>query len=289
MRVIRGVASGLTTLLLVAGLTACGSSSDGTATGDKTGSPSGTSTSTPSTSSSAAASGQVGQALLASMTAAMTRARTVSVGFTTVTASQQTTGRGMLRFGKTDYAAAMNMTLPSLGRVRVVVQPKALYMRLPAAAGLPAGKPWIKIQAGSNDPLSKALGPVMDTLQQSFDPDRNLRALTVIPKMTAEGTETLDGVQTKKYTGTVDLSEASAKATGTLAEQFRALVAAGTTTIDYTIWVDGKSLPRKFQTVTATEHGRVTSTATYHDWGKPVTIKVPPPRQITTGAMLGGS
>ena len=171
----------------------------------------------------------------------------------------------------------------------LVVLPKALYMRLPAATGLPAGKPWIKIQAGSNDPLSKALGPVMDKLQQSFDPDRNLRALTVIPKMTAAGTEALDGVQTRKYTGTFDLSEAAANATGPLAEQFRALVDAGTTTMDYAIWVDGKNLPRKFQTVTATAHGKVTSTVTYRDWGKPVTIKVPPSRQITTGAMLGGS
>ena len=284
MRPPPGVVSGFTALLLVAGITACGSSSDPTATGAKTGSSSGT-----STSSSAADSGQGGSALFASMAAAMATAKTVSVGFTTVTAAQQTTGRGSLRFGKTDYAAEMSMALPSLGKVRVVVQPKVLYMRLPAAASLPAGRPWIKIQASSNDPLSKALGPVMDKLQQSFDPGRNLRALTVIPKLTAAGTEALDGVQTRKYTATVDLSDAAAKATGPLAEQFRTLVAGGMTTMDYTLWVDGKNLPRKFQTVTATAHGKVTATVTYRDWGKPVTIKVPPARQIASSATLGGS
>jgi hypothetical protein len=284
MRPLRGAASGFTALLLVAGITACGSSSDPTATGAKTGSSSAT-----STSSSAADSGQGGSALFASMTAAMAKAKTVSVGFTTVTAAQQTTGRGSLRFGKTDYAAEMSMALPSLGKVRVVVQPKVLYMRLPAAAGLPAGRPWIKIQASSNDPLSKALGPVMDKLQQSFDPGRNLRALTVIPKLTAAGTEALDGVQTRKYTATVDLSEAAAKATGPLAEQFRTLVAGGMTKMDYTLWVDGKNLPRRFQTVTATANGKVTATVTYRDWGKPVTIKVPPARQIANSATLGGS
>lgn len=294
MRNLRGAASGLTVLILLVGITACGSSSDGTATGAKTGSPSGTSTSTPSTStpstsSSAAASGQVGRVLFASMTTAMAQAKTVSIGFSTATTAQQTTGRGSLRFGKTDYAVDMTVNLPSLGQARVVAVPKALYMRLPAASGLPAGRPWIKIQASSNDPLSKALGPVMDQLQQSFDPDRNMRALTVIPKLTAAGAEALDGVQTRKYTATVDLAKAAAKATGPLAEQFLALVAGGMTTMDYTLWVDGKNLPRKFQTVTATAHGKGTTTVTYRDWGKSVTIKVPPARQITSSAMLGGS
>jgi hypothetical protein len=289
MRPLRGVASGVTVLLLAGGLTACGSSSDGTATGAKIGSPSGKSTSTASTSSSAAASGQAGRALFASMTAAIAKAKTVSIGFSTVTAAQQITGRGSMRFDKTNYAVDLAVTLPNLGRARVIVVPKALYMRLPAATGLPAGRPWVKIQASSNDPLSKALAPLMDQMQQSFDPDRNLRALTVIPKLTAAGSEVLDGVQSKKYTATVDLAEAAAKATGPLAEQFRALVAGGMKTMDYTLWVDGKNLPRKFQAVTATAHGDVTVSATYRDWGKPVTIKAPPARRITTSAMLGGS
>jgi hypothetical protein len=70
--------------------------------------------------------------------------------------------------------------------------------------------------------------------------------------------------------------------TGVLADQYRAMVTQGVKTLNYSIWVDDDTLPRKFSTVVPTKQGDVTASGTYRDWGKPVSIKAPPKSQLTS-------
>jgi hypothetical protein len=255
-------------LLLVAGLVGCGSSDGGTVA---------TRSTSPSAPASTGATGPTGQAVFASMTTAMAKARTATVAFSSSVAGQRIEGTGGFRFAATDVAAAMTVTVPGLGKVRVILLPQAFYLRLPASAGLSSGKPWLKIStdAARNDPGSAAFGPLMDQLRQSFDPQGNLGILEATTNLKAAGTERVDGVPTTKYTATVDLAEAG--------DQYRALVGQGVTKLDYSIWVDRDDLPRKFSTVVPTPQGDVTASGTYRDWGKPVHIAAPPAGQVASG------
>jgi hypothetical protein len=267
-------------LLLVAGLTGCGSDDGGTVA------TSGATRSTP-TSASASATGQTGAALFASMTAAMAQAKSATMTFSSSVAGQQIHGSGGFRFATGDVAADVAVAVPGQGTVRVILLPKAFYLRLPASAGLPPGKPWLKVgttRASGSDPLAAAFGPLVEALKASFDPQSNLGLLTATTSVTATGTDRVEGVPTTKYTAVVDLAKAAEVAKGPLADQYRTMVGSGVTKLDYSIWVDHEDLPRQFSTVLPTAQGKVTASGTYRDWGTPVHIAAPPASQVASGA-----
>ena len=152
-----------------------------------------------------------------------------------------------------------------------------------------AGKSWLEIRTdgkGGKNPLATSLAPMMDQLRQGFDPQTNLGILQATTTVKSAGTEQIDGAQTTKYTATIDLAKAADIAKGPLAEQYRTLVSSGVKSMDYSIWVDGDNLPRKFSTVVPTTQGSVTATGTYRDWGKPITIKAPPASHIAATPVL---
>jgi hypothetical protein len=164
--------------------------------------------------------------------------------------------------------------------------PTDFYLKLPAGAGVPAGK-WVRVTAaGANDPLSRTFGPLVQQLQQSFDPASNLGVLKATTTIAPAGKEAVDGVPTTKYTATVDLAKAASVSTRTLAQQYSTLVQNGVKTLRYSIWVDHDQLPRRFATVVPTPQGNVTATGTYRDWGKPVTVAAPPAGQVVTPDQL---
>ncbi|MGZ4451956.1 MAG: hypothetical protein ACXVWX_03385 [Nocardioides sp.] len=272
--------SGLSALLLALSLAACGSS----------GTEAQPAASRTASSTAAPSQSQTGQALFASMTTAMAKAHTAKVTFSSAIAQQRVTGAGSFRFSDKDLAAAMTVRVPGQGTVRVVLLPSAFYVRLPASSGIAAGRPWLEIARGTGgDAASKAFGPLMDQLKQSFDPQGNLGVLRATTSIKPSGTERIGGVPTTKYVAVVDLAKASRLAAGSLAEQYRTLLQSGVTTVRYSIWVDGDQLPRRFRTVVPMPQGDVTATGTYTDWGKPVRIQAPPAGQVTTTGGLTGA
>jgi hypothetical protein len=291
MRIGRAVAPVLTAALLIAGVTACGGASDGKSAVSRTTSTSPTTSPSATSATPTADSANAGQALFVTMAAAMAKAKTAHAGFTSTIAGRSLTGRGSFRWGKTDFAVDLTMDLAGMGKVRMIALPSALYLRLPASAQLPSGKAWLKIKAdgSGNDPISKALAPALAQMQESFDPQSNLVLLKAMPAMKAAGRESIEGARTTKYKATLDLAKAAAVVgKGALAKQFRTLTAAGIKTMDYTIWVDGQGLPRQFKTIVLTAQGKVTQTFNYRDWGRPLTIKAPPARQVAGANSLSG-
>jgi hypothetical protein len=270
-------------LLLVGGLVACGSP-DGTTAGAKA-------TSRTSPSPSAVAASTTGPALFTSMTTAMARAKTATVSFTSKISGQQLRGHGAFRFTKTNFAADMSVALPGLGNGRVILLPKAFYLRLADGAGLTTGKPWLEIKTDGrgDNPLATSLGPVLDQLRQAFDPQSDLGMLAAATTVKRAGTEQIDGVRATKYTATVDLAKAAQVAKGALADRYRAMVSSGVKTLDYSLWVGRDNLPRRFVTVVPTAQGDVSASGTYRDWGKALVIKAPPASQIAATPVLPGS
>lgn len=270
----RAALSVLSAVLLVGGLAACGSS-------DTVAAP---------VTSPASPQPRSGQALFASMTAAMAEVETARVTFSSSIGQRQVTGTGAFRFGDARSAADLTVTVPGQGRVRVVLLPKAFYLKLPASAGVPTTRPWLRVADGARaDAFSKAFGPLVDQLRQSFDPESNLGVLKATTSIRASGREVVGGVKTTKYTATVDLAKAEQVAKGSLEAQYKTLVQSGVKTMTYSLWVDGDQLPRKFTAAVTTPQGDLTASGTYSDWGKPVSIQAPLASQLTSSDALAGA
>jgi hypothetical protein len=273
---VRRLVPAVAVFALALGLTACGSSGGSTTADDSAGSGSGTAVSHVTKT----------HALFADMTEAMGQATSAKVRFTSAALTQQVTGTGTFRFGRAP-AADLSVTVAGQGLIHIVVLPKAFYLKLPRTTpGLAPGKSWIKISSGGDDALSAAFGPMLDQFRQSLDPKSSADMLSSTAAVTRVGPQVVGGVATTKYTATVDLAKVAKAVGGSLATQYKGLRTSQTTTLDYTLWVDAKSLPRKFSTTIETPQGDVTATGTYSDWGAPVTVTPPKPSEIADSSGL---
>lgn len=201
------------------------------------------------------------------------------------------------------HSATMTMDMSSLGQLagtgagargdwkgEVIVDganPKAVveYMRLPAFSKLlPGAKPWLKLDLNE---LGKAQGVDFSQLLQSAggqDPTQALQMLRSVGDVKEAGKEQLDGVDTTRYSGTLDPRKLAGKlASGGFGKIFKRM---GTKRIPVTVWVDGdgyirkldESLTAQLPSVGAMDVRIVT---TMSDFGTAVDVTPPPADQTT--------
>jgi hypothetical protein len=282
MRHRRGVASGVTALLLLAGITGC-EKSDFTLSGP-------TATSTPD-----AAAEATRQELSNSVASGISSARTTSITFlqTGGGASQSWEGDCRLSARAADgpaVSADVTGVVPGLGEVRIVLLPGASYVRMPESYGLPRGKPWLKITIearDSDDALTTSLRPSLAAMRGLVDPRFGLAMLDSAVTVKAVGKDHLDIVDTTKYLATIDVAR-NADAEGAAGEAARDLLHQGVKTLKAYLWVTSSGLPHQLSVVTPLPKGAVTRVFTYQQWGKIVVIKAPPLSHIATPGLVRG-
>jgi hypothetical protein len=262
---------------LAAGLTACGGSSAPASAGSpKAASSSGATSSAadPSSSTSAAAVDTPSVAELSSRMAAAARAKsTARLVSSSGAAGAKTTGA--IRFGakSVDFSA----TTAAAGRtVKMVFVGGAAYMNVGEAY---QGKHWLRIAPGGSDPLSKALSPILTQLSTSLDPKNQLAAAEGAKITSATRTE-LGGVPATRYTlvstekalrAQLDKLAGTPELRKTLAAQVKG--AHG----ESVLWLDADDLPLRVDSkVVGGSAPATTTSVTYSDWGKPVSISAPP-------------
>ena len=270
-------------LAAVLTLAACGGgSSDETTGANATATPSVETTEQPATSGDAAE-------LFAAIQAAQQEKQTVVATMVTDAAGMSITGGGSLRFADS-VAADMTIEVPldasgQPQQMRIVILDGSVYLQIPGLSDSIPGKSWIAASADGTDPFSQAMAPVLDQLSSSLDP--SLEMYSHGAQLTESGTETVDGVETTKYVGSVDLEAALAELDGSLAESAQTLIDAGSSNLNFTVWVDAESLLRKFESVTEIAGQSATTTVTYSKWGEPVDIAAPPADQVADSSALG--
>jgi len=205
-------------------------------------------------------------------------------------AGQTLKGDGAFRIAGTDAAVKMKMNMGQIGEMEMVIVDKAFYMKLPASlagqGGLSSDKPWIKISADGTDPMSKALGPMLEQMGQNFDVTKQMQQLKDAGEITKTAKETLDGQETTHYWIKIDMLKAIA-ATQTDPQMKKAAEdaakKAGSTTAEMEMWVTADNLPAQIKMNMAAAQGQTVSmTAKYSDWGQPVEISAPPADQVGT-------
>jgi hypothetical protein len=226
---------------------------------------------------------------LASAVKSNSKATSAKIAMEGSAAGQTLKGDGAFRVNGTDAAVKMKMNMGQLGEMEMVIVDKAFYMKLPASlagqGGFSADKPWIKISADGTDPMSKALGPMLEQMGQNFDVTKQMQQLKDAGEITKTAKETLDGQETTHYWIKIDMLKAIA-ATQTDPQLKKAAEDAatksGNTTAEMEMWVTTDNLPAQIKMNMAAQGQTVSMTAKYTDWGKPVEITAPPADQVGT-------
>lgn len=167
------------------------------------------------------------------------------------------------------------------GGMQEILIGDAIYMKMPALSQMTGGKPWIKIslkQVGQKAGIS--IDQLLQQAQQQ-NPVEQTKMFTASKDVKKVGTETIDGVQTTHYSGTLTPSEAAAKLSPKLRAQYNKLyqqVGARATAFD--VWVDNDSLPRKMVMKMTMKNGTMTYSMLYKDYGQPVSISAPPASEV---------
>lgn len=213
----------------------------------------------------------------------------------TVVSGQPTNLKGDLAF-QLKPKPAMKFDVPSIttggktteGFHEVLVD-NTIYMKIPALAKQ-AGKPWVSF---SLDQLGKATGidvKAMEDQGHQADPALNAKMLTASKDVHSVGKETVDGVSTTHYQGSIALSEALSKLSADQKDQAQKIFgAAGLEKLNFGTWIDGQRLPRKM-TLSTPEGAKLQfkTTMDYTGFNTPVSIKAPAQSQVADGMKLKG-
>lgn len=190
-------------------------------------------------------------------------------------------GRMTLDMSQLSQAQGPQGTAINFGYATFVLDGSDLYLRIPL---LRAGgfKPWIKIdlkrsgQAGGID-FNSFL-----RFGAGGDPTKQVQVLRGLGKLHKEGTETVRGVKTTHYSGTIDLNKVPGG---------RQLArTAGSSSIPVDVWVDENGLVRRERwsekLTLGTARTKIDTTMDLYDFGAPVVAVIPPAQDVTdlTGA-----
>ncbi|GAA4076746.1 LppX_LprAFG lipoprotein [Actinomadura miaoliensis] len=157
-----------------------------------------------------------------------------------------------------------------------------LYAKLPQLARFAAnGKPWVKVdvaQVGRQTGFDVA-GLVEQV--QKVNPAEQTKMFTASKDVRRVGEETVDGVRTVHYTGTVTVQEALNRLDPEVRQRVSRWFPQGASgeKISFDLWTDGDQLPRKIVSKgTGGDTGSVT--VRYSDYGKSFSVNPPPADQV---------
>jgi hypothetical protein len=197
---------------------------------------------------------------------------------------------GTARF-RTKPSTAFTMTIDKMtvgGRslptssIQMIYLDKVIYVKMPQLTQASStAKPWVKVdltQAGQQAGLN--LDSLLNSSKQA-DPAEQTKMFTASKDVREVGKETIDGVKTTHYTGSITVAEAMGKLDAQTRQQLQKIYnQIGATKINFDLWADSQQLPRKLSTKVNVQQGTMTSTIVYRDYGKPVSVSAPPADQV---------
>ncbi|MFI0454221.1 hypothetical protein [Actinomadura sp. 6N118] len=171
----------------------------------------------------------------------------------------------------------------------------ALYAKVPQLARFVAnGKPWVKIDVNK---LGQSAGFDVKSLidqVQKVSPAEQTKMFTGSKDVRRVGQESVDGVKTTHYSGTVTVQDALNRLDAQTRQKVQNWFPKGAPTekINFDLWTDKDGLPRKLESKGGTGKDSGTVTVLYSDYGKKVSVNPPPADQtgeLSLNGLLGGT
>ncbi|WP_234438577.1 LppX_LprAFG lipoprotein [Streptomyces sp. NRRL S-340] len=190
---------------------------------------------------------------------------------------------------KPTVSMSMKMTMaeqPSAGTVEIRLVDKAMYLNGGAeAAKEMGGKSWLKFDLSQTD-----AGKQMDQMgaaQADQNPATESTFLTAAKDLRKVGSESVDGVATTHYSGTVALADLvkaqkgespqTAETRQKSLEQYKKM---GLDKVTMDAWIDGQNHTKQFRMRGDAAKGPLDMTITFLDTNKPVKVSAPPAGQV---------
>jgi hypothetical protein len=170
------------------------------------------------------------------------------------------------------------------GKLEAISDGNTIYTKLPLASDqLPNGKAWLKLDT---ERLAKQQGNNIGAVQQSdqTDPTQMLHYLETAGSVTKVVTDTVRGVQTTHYRGSIDPRKQLNQASGERRKALEQLIRlTGSGEMPYEAWIDHDGLLRKLTIESKSPKLRssVRMTMELFDYGVKVDIPLPPADQVT--------
>ncbi|MCT9084070.1 LppX_LprAFG lipoprotein [Streptomyces fulvoviolaceus] len=193
---------------------------------------------------------------------------------------------------RTEPTVAMSMKMTALdqgadGTVEIRLVDKAMYMGGNAEMAKEMnGKTWLKFDMSTLGEDGLGEGSGIDQADQN--PATESTFLTGAEDVKKVGTETVDGVKTTHYSGTVTLDtlrdsfkdedKATREKREKSVKQYEKL---GIDKLAMDMWVDGDDHTKQFRMKGDATKGTLDMTITFLDYNKPVTITAPPAKDTT--------
>jgi hypothetical protein len=188
---------------------------------------------------------------------------------------------------RTKPTVAMSMKMTALdqgadGTAEIRLVDKAMYIGGGAAAAKEMdGKSWIKFDLSAMG--EEGLGEAPGAAQADQNPATESTFLTGAKDVKKVGTDTVDGVETTRYSGVVSVADLKAslkdedKETRERREkslqQYEKL---GVDELTMDMWVDGDDHTKQFRMRGDADKGPLDMTITFLEYNKPVTVTAPP-------------
>ncbi len=228
-----------------------------------------TSSSTAATQSSAAEApaNMDGADLAARMLAATQKAGTVKYTTTSTSGSVETTTESEAVYSGDKVSASVTISGASAMQMISIDNASKVYIK-----SEPLQMPkWTLVEASSSNPVIKAIATQLDAMKGSLDPSTSIKLFDQAGDFTNAGKETVDGVETTKYTGKMPTS-ALASLMGDLAS---AVPSTGTDPIDVQVFLDKDDRPIKITQKGTFAGQAIDSTVNYSGYGSDIKVVAP--------------
>ena len=257
------------TLITVAGLAACSTSSNGAM---------------PSSSNNSGKTTGV-TVQLTSAELAVNLKSTSNVTSARITMSSKLGSQTVLTAQGVEKAAGGKLTAMSLNEqigslnMTMLLTGGALYVKLPSSVNK-SGKPWEEATAGSTNPVLRQLASTLSSLEQSASLDQYGSMAQAASSLKTIGTEQVNGAVTTHYSLMVDVAKVHGAGLTKVAKAV--LARARITKIPVDVWVDSHNRPVKMSEKFTVQGQIVSTEATVGQFNQPVTITAPPASQVST-------
>ncbi|MFC7218964.1 LppX_LprAFG lipoprotein [Streptomyces polyrhachis] len=168
------------------------------------------------------------------------------------------------------------------GEIEFRLVGEAMYMRVDEQGGT---EKWMKFDLGN---LPDGQNP-LDGMSTAQDPTAGTAGMRAAKDLKKVGEETVEGVETTHYTGTVTLDQLRAELKSDDAKAFDDFGKEGVDKLTMDMWIDGEDNTKQFRMRGDSKKGPLDMTFVFGEINQPVTVEVPPASKVMDLKELSGS
>ena len=182
--------------------------------------------------------------------------------------------------------SGMSVAGQDVGDITALITPDAMYMKMPMLADR-LGKPWIEMKFSDLKAQSGFDFSQFTSQAEQMQPAQYIQQLEAAGDVRAVGTETVNGIETTHYSGSVSLAESLSHYSASMRQQLESVMKqAGFTGSDIDVWLDDKGLVRRVHSSAEGGKGTFTFSMDVLAYGVPVDVTPPPASEVADFASL---